>query len=165
VFAGTIQRYVHESGAEYWVLMTGRKLLELRGELPDEVKVEGLGVIVTATPAPQYAPNVPQAKVVDVIRIELAAVPSLSSWLGASPSSAAPSSATRSTVSQPEKKKAAGSVTASAPGTTNAQSSSAVPCSAPDPFAASGGVGMCVNGNWILLWRPATNPKARRGGG
>ena len=27
-------------------------------------------------------------------------------------------------------------------------------CSMPDPFAAKGGVGMCVNGEWVLLFKP-----------
>jgi hypothetical protein len=34
-------------------------------------------------------------------------------------------------------------------------------CTTPDPFAARGGVGLCVGGEWIRLWTP---PPSRRGG-
>jgi hypothetical protein len=50
-------------------------------------------------------------------------------------SSAAPASATTTVTSKPK--------------------SATTACTTPDPFAASGGVGLCVDGQWILLWKPA----------
>jgi hypothetical protein len=38
----------------------------------------------------------------------------------------------------------------------------AVPCSEPDPFAAKGGVGLCVAGKWVELWK-GSGVAARRG--
>jgi hypothetical protein len=37
-----------------------------------------------------------------------------------------------------------------------------VPCSEPDPFAAAGGVGICVDDYWLKLWMPSAT--TRRGG-
>ena len=38
----------------------------------------------------------------------------------------------------------------------------AVPCSEPDPFAAKGGVGLCVAGKWVEIWK-GSGVTARRG--
>jgi len=27
-------------------------------------------------------------------------------------------------------------------------------CTGPDPFRKIGGVGLCVNGEWLALWKP-----------
>jgi hypothetical protein len=27
-------------------------------------------------------------------------------------------------------------------------------CTGPDPFKKIGGVGLCVNGEWLALWKP-----------
>jgi hypothetical protein len=34
-------------------------------------------------------------------------------------------------------------------------------CTTPDPFAKNGGVGLCVQGEWLLLWKPTAK---KRGG-
>jgi hypothetical protein len=36
-----------------------------------------------------------------------------------------------------------------------APKSTAASCSKPDPYAAKGGIGLCVNGDWVLLWKPS----------
>jgi hypothetical protein len=40
-------------------------------------------------------------------------------------------------------------------------------CDMPDPYSALGGVGLCVDGRWVALWRPSsvpTVPMRKRGG-
>jgi hypothetical protein len=59
----------------------------------------------------------------------------------------------------------AGSRTSSTSGTTKQTTSATAPagvvvqgsvngCTGPDPFRRIGGVGLCVNGEWLALWTP-----------